>query len=317
MSAATHLHTAALALLARPALEPRQLDYVDGLRPVASLLWHADALDDDGQATEALAAPDVGLFMHALDQLLPHGLAHGAAPMVQVLTWLGASFRALPGRLLGAMAMHWLEACDGAACGYGPQTATDSQKLAKLAIGHVGHWWANTDQPAKRNPEDFAKMLAAAQTWRVNEEIVLRQTPRDWSNPLECSTGVAGFEMLPMLSTSQLADSMQHKGVLCSLARREACEGGREVWLYAKPRFVTDEQELCLIGLARPDSHSAWGSPMVYGPIGSHDLLERAAAAIATRDAHTKNLERLRQIGGLNQATAAGVHQMFAALLQR
>lgn len=317
MSAATHHHTAALALLARPALEPRQLDYVDGLRPVARLLWHADASAVDGEATQAIALPDVGLFTHALDQLLPHGLAHGAAPMVQVLTWLGASFRALPGRLLGAMAMHWLGVCAGQAYGFDFNAATDEQKLAKLAICHVGRWWCSTDQPAKRNPDDFAKMLAAAQAWRINEEIVLRQTPAAWVNPLECSTEVAGFEILPVLTTNQLADSTQHKGVLCSLARRQACEEGREVWLYAKPRFVTDEQELCLIGLARPDSQSAWGSPMVYGPVGSHDLLERAAAAIATRDAHTKNLERLRQIGGLDQDTAAGVHQLFAALLKR
>ena len=317
MSAATHHHTAALALLARPALEPRQLDYVDGLRPVANLLWHADGTAGDDKATEAVAVPDVGLFMQAIDQLLSHGLAHGAASMVQVLKWLGASFRALPGRLLGAMAMHWLEACAGAACGYDPQTATGSQKLAKLAICHVGHWWANTAQPAKRNPDDFAKMLAAAQAWRVSEEIVLRQTPAAWDNPLECGTEVAGFEIVPVLTTHQLADSTQHKGVLCSLARRQACEDGNEVWLYAKPRFVTDEQELCLIGLARPDTQSAWGSPMVYGPVGSHDLLERAAAAITTRDAHTKNLERLRQIGGLNEATAAGVQQLFAALLKR
>ncbi len=316
MLAAELQHRAALCLLARPALQPTELRVVEALMPLAEWLWQPVEAGLDKRENSNSGEPQVALFLDAIERLIPAGLATEKEPalLVQVVQWVGRNlFRMLPARLLASMVRHL--AFRLTSCNEAEREATG--KLVHLEISHVGNWWASTAQPTRRNPDNFHKLIGCAQSWKINEELAMRSDlSLCWSLPLLCGDwSISGFVVTPITSVAQLVEARQHKGVLCSLARGDACQEGREAWFYASPNRLSSDDEICLIGFERAtSSDSLWASPVVYGPAGSQEWLERGAAALIARDSAAR-LRANSSLGVKVSAEAvAGLREMLRSM---
>jgi len=296
------MHAVALALLARPALEPSELAFIEGLAPVAHLLWQS------GSAPQADGAPlpDVAAFVAALNLLVPEVVPVDPENVARTLHLIQSCWRELPGAALRVMAQRLGEATPG----------TPGATLAALEVQSVATWWIETEQPEKRANRQWSALVASAQRWRVNDEIVLRQLPPEvWPFPLQAEMNVAGFDLDPIISTTQLVESAHHKGVLCLLTRRDACKNGLEAWAFASPRLLTSDTGLCLFGVTRPDCSAPWGAPEVYAPAELQDVLTRAAVSVTTRDQIARGLAHVRQLTNSLRPSAQQAMAILQALL--
>ena len=305
MTTNMHMQAVALAFLARPALEPAAMAFVEGLTPVANLLWQSGRTAERQHHAEA-STPDVAAFLEALDLLVPDAVEAGAAQVVQTLCLIQKSWRELPGAAIRLIAQRLWEAEPG----------TPDATLATLEIQSVAAWWIATEQPAKRANRQWSALVASAQRWREVDEIVLRQVPEVWPFPLQVDMSVAGFDLQPITSTDQLVESAHHKGVLCLLARRDACKAGLEAWVFARPRLLESDAGLCLFGLTRPDIDAPWGEPQVYAPADLLDLLTCAADSVAARDQAARGLAHVRQVTNSLRPSALQALAMVQALLR-
>ena len=306
MTTNMHMHAVALALLARPALEPAAMAFVEGLTPVADLLWQSGC-DAEKQHSADTSTPDTAAFLDALDLLVPDAVEAGAEQVAQTLCLIQKSWRELPGAAIRLIAQRLSEAASG----------TPAARLAELEIQSVANWWIATEQPAKRANRQWSALVASAQRWREVDEIVLRQVPEVWPFPLQVDMSVAGFDLQPITSTDQLVESAHHKGVLCLLARRDACKAGLEAWVFARPRLLESDPGLCLFGLTRPDNDAPWGEPLVYAPSELLDLLTCAADSVAARDQAARGLAHVRQVTSSLRPSALHAMAMLQALLTR
>lgn len=300
-----HMHAVALALLARPALEPGELAFVNKLEPLADLLWRSGGAAEHQPGAEA-SSPDAAAFVAALDLLVPDAVEAGADNVVQTLRLIPKSWRELPGSAIRVMAQRLGEVAPG----------TPDATLAALEIQSVATWWVETEQPAKRANRQWSALIASAQRWREVDEIVLRQTPEAWPFPLKVEMSVAGFDLQPIISTDQFVESAHHKGVLCLLARRDACMAGVEAWMFVRPRLLESDGGLCLFGLTRPDIDSPWGTPEVYAPADLLDVLTRAAVSVAARDQAARGLAHVRHVTNSLRPSAQQAIAMLQALLR-
>ena len=301
-----HMHAVSLALLARPALKNAELAFLEGITPVADLLWQGGSAAERQHSADA-STPDTAAFLDALHLLVPDAVEAGAVAVAQTLRLVQKSWRELPGAAIRVMAQRLVEAAPG----------TPDATLAALEIQSVAAWWIATEQPAKRANRQWSALVASARRWREVDEIVLRQAPEVWSFPLQADMSVAGFDMQPITSTDQLVESAHHKGVLCLLARRDACKAGLEAWVFARPRLLESDAGLCLFGMTRPDIDAPWGEPQVYAPAELLEVLTCAADSVAARDQVARGLAHVRQVTNSLRPSALQAMAMLQALLKR
>ncbi len=275
-------HAVALALLARPALDPGQLAWVTGLAPVADLLWHIELHGVDAVTEPEM--PNAQAFVSALDVLVSISSGQPASLVCEVLRHVPSQWRNLPGALIAAMAERLSLAGQEA-----------DSRIGVLEVKHFARWWVETNQPSKRSTKDWASLLAQAQQWECAPELELRQQPSAWANPLVVKLDVAGFKIEFIAETSQLVNSVHHKGVLCSLATKDAATAGVAAWFYAMPMLTADDAEVCLIALTRDSTRAKWNAPEVYAPPQHHDFLTRAACSLIAQDESAVGLAAIRR----------------------
>ena len=279
---AANYHAVALALLARPALDAGQLAWFTGLTPVADLLWHLEPHGVDAVTEPEM--PNVQAFVSALDVLVSISGEQPASLACEVLRHVPSQWRSLPGALIAAMALRISQAM-----------AETDPCIGVLEIKHLARWWVETNQPSKRSTKDWVSLLAQAQQWECAPELELRQQPSAWANPLFAKVEVAGFHLEFVGNSSQLVTSAHHKGVLCSLATRDAATAGLAAWFYATPMLTADDAEVCLIALTRDSSRAKWNAPEVYAPPQHHDFLKRAACSVIAQDESAVGLAAIRR----------------------
>ena len=281
---AANYHAVALALLARPALEPAELAWLAGLEPVADLLWHADRNEANTANAVNPAQPDVTAFTAGLDSLMPAAALQPPAFVVDALRCVPDYWRLLPDALVAAMARRLSQS-----------PLEPDPKIGALEVQHLARWWVETSQPSKRSTKDWASLLAQAQQWQCHPELELRQQPSSWPNPLVAKVNVSGFTVEFIGSTAQLVNSGHHKGLLCNLATRDAATARLAAWFYATPVLLTDDSEFCLIALTRDALGSKWHSPEVFAPGHFKDLLTRAACSLIAQDESAVGLAAIRR----------------------
>lgn len=112
MTTNMHMHTVALSLLARPALEFAAMAFVEGLTTVADLLWQGDCAAEKRHSADA-STPDTAAFIAALDLLVPDAVEAGAEQVAQTLCLIQKSWRELPGAAIRVMAKRLGEVAPG------------------------------------------------------------------------------------------------------------------------------------------------------------------------------------------------------------
>lgn len=279
MATVTQLHTASLALLARPPLSGSALALLHGLADHAELLWFRDP-DDAVSLAEATSEPDVVAFTEAADRLCE--LADIGAPRVHaLLSELGLAWRHVPTCSLRTMSLALAEVTD--------------RTYATLAARHVAWWFKQARVTKKQATSTWVELVNAALAWQPNDEICLRQEPFGWNSPITYDLRVSGFELLPIVSTQQLVDTVHHKGLLCSVGLAQACQRGEEAWFYARSVFGRAPLDLCLFGLTRACPDSPWQTKEAYAPPEYLDNLHKVALSVGARANARDRLATIRR----------------------
>lgn len=281
-------HRHALALLGHGSPSPDTLKLLRQLAAQAYLLWQTG----HGEPVSIEA------FCAALQQL--SGAPSGPA-MVHVLDLLQYTWRGVPATLLAGMAVAYQGAAD--------------KTVADLEIRHISAWiQASAPQAERLAQASITSLLAQAEAWQANHELVLRQQSSAWSNPVS-GLAHAGYRLEPILSTLQLADSEHHHGVLCNLKVRDECRAGLAAYFLVQANFAQARPDICLVGLGRADAQADWEYRQAFAPPACKAEIEAVALSLLNQANAALRLQRLRTLAG-QALTLPGARQLLSALLQ-
>lgn len=315
MNAASNLHAVAVACLARqPPLTPKELAFVSTLGAASDILWtpaspsdglaKPPALDETGLMTDRIQ-----LFLGAMNHLVPLAGASDAAYIAAVMRHLPQYWRSIPTAILGVMADRLATASETAVV------------LTHLEMRHIARWLVSASAPRKAGTDiRWEELIRKALAWEANDEIQLRQEPCMWQSPISAEAHVAGFDLVPVIESAQLVDSRHHKGVLCSLARRDACTAGREAWFFAESRVRSvGIQGRCLFGLLRADENAPWAVHEAYAPRRLLDQMHRCALSVQARHNSSVLRTKVRESvsGGLGLKAAIQTLQSMLQAFRR
>lgn len=284
------LHATAIALMARPALNERQLALLSSLAEASYLLWRREtesAASDSSETKRAIEA-----FLDAVDRLCP--LADiDSAKLLPVLQIVGLLWRGVPEGVLREMVQCW-------------QDSTDVD-LSVLELRHVA-WWCSESRGAPHiGQAKWDENVTQALKWRPHDEIELRKSPLTWTAPVPATIGMAGYVLVPIVSSRQLVETTQHKGVLCSVALANSCQAGLQAWFYAVPKLVNAKPEWCLFGLFRESENESWVAGESYAPREFLERVNAIARSVGARANAASRNSRIRQLTPRAEQVAAQV----------